>query len=234
MAKAIYGNLGGDPDRRLIDEVTALRARARSLDHEISRLRAENDRLAAAQADELLRLPEPAPEYSRSEEGRGGVAVATGGRYRPRSAGGVSDDPPPKPSAEHEPSAERIERLEDSLLHLGSAVDNLTKNQERRLAEIATDRIEGLERAITRLASRVEDLGQNMVPGEPPDAADNQVLAEVLELLAQHQADTRRPRLHRVMALIGAGSLFDLGGRATSEALLDTYYEAMGHERVEQ
>jgi uncharacterized small protein (DUF1192 family) len=51
------------PDRRLVDEVTKLRARVTSLEFEITRLRAENDRLAAAleaDADELFRLVEPA------------------------------------------------------------------------------------------------------------------------------------------------------------------------------
>ena len=50
------------PDRRLLDEVTRLRARVQALEFEITRLRAENDRLAAAaaEADDLLRLPEPA------------------------------------------------------------------------------------------------------------------------------------------------------------------------------
>ena len=61
MAKALYGHVGGAPDRRLLDEVTKLRARVQSLEFEVARLRAENDRLAAAaQSDDLLRLPEPA------------------------------------------------------------------------------------------------------------------------------------------------------------------------------
>jgi hypothetical protein len=62
MAKALYGHVGSAPDRRLLDEVTQLRAKVRSMEFEVTRLRAENDRLAAAaaQADELLRLPEPA------------------------------------------------------------------------------------------------------------------------------------------------------------------------------
>ena len=62
MAKALYGHVGSAPDRRLLDEVTRLRARVQSLEFEITRLRAENDRLAAAAAesDELLRLREPA------------------------------------------------------------------------------------------------------------------------------------------------------------------------------
>ncbi|HKT05162.1 MAG TPA: hypothetical protein VJT31_37075 [Rugosimonospora sp.] len=62
MAKALFGHVGGAPDRRMLDEVTNLRAKVRTLEFEITRLRAENDRLvaAAAEQDELLRLPEPA------------------------------------------------------------------------------------------------------------------------------------------------------------------------------
>jgi hypothetical protein len=63
MAKALFGHVGSAPDRRMLDEVTQLRAKVRSLEFEVTRLRAENDRLAAAahaDADELLRLPEPA------------------------------------------------------------------------------------------------------------------------------------------------------------------------------
>ncbi len=62
MAKALFGHVGGAPDRRLLDEVTYLRAKVRTLEFEVTRLRAENDRLAAAAAeqDELLRIPEPA------------------------------------------------------------------------------------------------------------------------------------------------------------------------------
>jgi len=62
MAKALFGHVGSAPDRRLLDEVTQLRAKVRTLQFEVTRLRAENDRLAAAaaQQDELLRLPEPA------------------------------------------------------------------------------------------------------------------------------------------------------------------------------
>jgi uncharacterized small protein (DUF1192 family) len=62
MAKALYGHVGAAPDRRLLDEVTRLRSRVQSLEFEITRLRAENDRLAAAaaEADDLLRLHEPA------------------------------------------------------------------------------------------------------------------------------------------------------------------------------
>jgi hypothetical protein len=60
MAKALYGHVGTAPDRRLLDEVTNLRAKVRTLEIELARLRAENDRLAAAAESELLRLPEPA------------------------------------------------------------------------------------------------------------------------------------------------------------------------------
>lgn len=62
MAKALFGHVGGAPDRRLLDEVTYLRARVHSLEVEVTRLRAENDRLVAAatEQDELLRIPEPA------------------------------------------------------------------------------------------------------------------------------------------------------------------------------
>ena len=62
MAKALFGHVGSAPDRRMLDEVTQLRAKVRALEFEVTRLRAENDRLAAAAAesDDLLRLPEPA------------------------------------------------------------------------------------------------------------------------------------------------------------------------------
>jgi len=62
MAKALFGHVGSASDRRLLDEVTLLRAKVRNLEFEITRLRADNDRLAAAaaEADELFRLPEPA------------------------------------------------------------------------------------------------------------------------------------------------------------------------------
>ncbi|MFB9234278.1 hypothetical protein ACFFWC_01815 [Plantactinospora siamensis] len=62
MAKALYGHVGAAPDRRMLDEVTRLRARVQALEFEVTRLRAENDRLAAAQAEagDLLRLTEPA------------------------------------------------------------------------------------------------------------------------------------------------------------------------------
>jgi hypothetical protein len=62
MAKALYGHVSNAPDLRLLDEVTKLRARVQALEFEVTRLRAENDRLAAAaaEADDLLRLTEPA------------------------------------------------------------------------------------------------------------------------------------------------------------------------------
>jgi hypothetical protein len=61
MAKALYGHVGSAPDKRMLDEVTKLRARVRDLEIEVMRLRAENDRLVAAtEADELLRIEEPA------------------------------------------------------------------------------------------------------------------------------------------------------------------------------
>jgi hypothetical protein len=61
MAKALYGHVGNAPDKRMLDEVTRLRARVRELEIEVMRLRAENDRLAADVAsDELLRITEPA------------------------------------------------------------------------------------------------------------------------------------------------------------------------------
>jgi hypothetical protein len=62
MAKALYGHVSSAPDRRLLDEVTKLRATVQSLEFEVTRLRAENDRLAAAAAEteDLLRLTEPA------------------------------------------------------------------------------------------------------------------------------------------------------------------------------
>ena len=62
MAKALYGHVSSAPDKRMLDEVTRLRARVQDLEFEVMRLRAENDRLVAATADtgELLRIAEPA------------------------------------------------------------------------------------------------------------------------------------------------------------------------------
>jgi hypothetical protein len=62
MAKALYGHVSSAPDKRMLDEVTRLRARVRDLEIEVIRLSAENDRLVAAASDseELLRIAEPA------------------------------------------------------------------------------------------------------------------------------------------------------------------------------
>jgi hypothetical protein len=62
MAKALYGHVAAAPDRRMLDEVTRLRATVRALEFEVTRLRADNDRLAAAAAevDEFLLVREPA------------------------------------------------------------------------------------------------------------------------------------------------------------------------------
>ncbi|MFI5844876.1 hypothetical protein ACIA8K_34765 [Catenuloplanes sp. NPDC051500] len=62
MAKALYGHVGMAQDRRLVDEVNRLRSTVQALEFEITRLRADNDRLAAAaaEADDLLSLREPA------------------------------------------------------------------------------------------------------------------------------------------------------------------------------
>ena len=62
MAKALYGHVAAAPDRRMLDEVTRLRATVQALEFEVTRLRAENDRLAAAAAntDDMLRIAEPA------------------------------------------------------------------------------------------------------------------------------------------------------------------------------
>jgi hypothetical protein len=62
MAKALYGHVGSAPDKRMLDEVTRLRARVRELEIEVMRLRAENDGLVADAANsvDLLRISEPA------------------------------------------------------------------------------------------------------------------------------------------------------------------------------
>ncbi|MEV0645240.1 hypothetical protein AB0I28_08240 [Phytomonospora sp. NPDC050363] len=64
MAKALYGHVGTAPDRRMLDEVTKLRARVRTLEFEVARLRADNDRLTAEVADreDLERLSKSAGE----------------------------------------------------------------------------------------------------------------------------------------------------------------------------
>ena len=61
MAKALFGHVGPTPDRRMLDEVTRLRARVRSLEFEVTRLRADNDRLAAEvnSVEDVSRLSEP-------------------------------------------------------------------------------------------------------------------------------------------------------------------------------
>jgi hypothetical protein len=51
MAKALFGHVGTVPDQRLLDELQLLRARARALEFEVTRLRADNDRLSAALAE---------------------------------------------------------------------------------------------------------------------------------------------------------------------------------------
>jgi Viral A-type inclusion protein repeat len=62
MAKALLGHVGG-PDPRLISEMRRLQRRVHDLESELSRVRTENDALAAAlHRDELLTvdLQEPA------------------------------------------------------------------------------------------------------------------------------------------------------------------------------
>jgi hypothetical protein len=58
MAKALFGYVGTAPDARLLDELQLLRARARALEFEVTRLRADNDRLSAAlaESEDPLRL----------------------------------------------------------------------------------------------------------------------------------------------------------------------------------
>jgi hypothetical protein len=54
MAKALLGHVGG-PDPRLISEMRRLQRRIHDLESELTRVRAENDTLAAAvHRDELL------------------------------------------------------------------------------------------------------------------------------------------------------------------------------------
>jgi hypothetical protein len=43
MAKALFGHVGVAADRRLVDELTYLRSRVRTLEGELARLRAERD-----------------------------------------------------------------------------------------------------------------------------------------------------------------------------------------------
>ena len=56
MAKALYGHIGIAPEQRVLDEVQRLRDSVRALEFEVARLRADNDRLAAA----VSALEEPA------------------------------------------------------------------------------------------------------------------------------------------------------------------------------
>jgi len=68
MAKALFGHVGIGPDLRLVDQASLLRRRVAELEAEVARLRADNDRLAAALFDsdserlssDILRLSEPA------------------------------------------------------------------------------------------------------------------------------------------------------------------------------
>ena len=53
MAKALIGHVGG-PDPRVIMEMRRLQERVRTLENEVVRLRAENDRLTAGASDESL------------------------------------------------------------------------------------------------------------------------------------------------------------------------------------
>jgi hypothetical protein len=53
MAKALIGHVGA-PDTRVIMEMRRLQERVRTLETEVLRLRAENDRLAAGVTDEAL------------------------------------------------------------------------------------------------------------------------------------------------------------------------------------
>lgn len=55
MAKALFGHIAVAPDRRLVDELTYLRTRVRTLEDEVSRLRAER---AAVAADDLQPVAE--------------------------------------------------------------------------------------------------------------------------------------------------------------------------------
>ena len=60
MAKALLGYVGAVPDRRLVDEVTFLRARVRDLEAEVTNLRAEREtRDLERGLRELSELSEP-------------------------------------------------------------------------------------------------------------------------------------------------------------------------------
>ena len=61
MAKALIGHIGVSQDMQLVHEVARLRGRVRELEAELTRLHAENDRLAASvrvRDDDLVRLSE--------------------------------------------------------------------------------------------------------------------------------------------------------------------------------
>jgi hypothetical protein len=233
MAKSLYGHLGGESDLRLWDEMRKLRRRGADLEAHIMRLQAENDHLVGSvhggrllTVDEALRVPQEQREISRSEGGRGGVAISTSGRYRAGSAGGTSDEPPSEQSTA---SAERIDRLEDAILQQGSALARLAKATEQPLGEVLAG-LSGVERAVTHLTARVEQLDQDVSQDEASDTADLEVMSDVLKQRAESQANARWPR--RLLACIGMGSLLDLGGRGTSEALLAVYDQTRMHEQA--
>ena len=59
MAKALFGHVGNAADPRLLDEMMRLRQKVQALEFEVTRLQAENDRLAAglaAQDADLRRI----------------------------------------------------------------------------------------------------------------------------------------------------------------------------------
>ncbi|THV42927.1 hypothetical protein [Glycomyces buryatensis] len=60
MAKALYGHIGQVPDKRLLEEVAQLRARVRNLESELAELRAQEHQQQLDDAEELMRLSEPA------------------------------------------------------------------------------------------------------------------------------------------------------------------------------
>ena len=60
MAKALYGHIGQAPNKRLLEEVVQLRARVRSLETELAELRAREDEVQHDEAEELMRLQQPA------------------------------------------------------------------------------------------------------------------------------------------------------------------------------
>ncbi|MCH7231464.1 hypothetical protein L0U85_11470 [Glycomyces sp. L485] len=60
MAKALYGHIGQAPSKRLMEEVVQLRARVRNLETELAELRARENEVQHDEAEELMRLSEPA------------------------------------------------------------------------------------------------------------------------------------------------------------------------------